>query len=252
MFDPRQPTLKKRLSKGEALGVFWFALGSVSMIEAAIAAGAEAIVIDMQHGLFDRTTLEAAIAVVPAGVPCLVRVEDDSATAIGRALDAGAEGVIVPLIETGRQAARAVSACHYPQKGHRSGGGIRPLRQAGYMNAASDAVVVGLMIETKTGLANAAAIAATRNADFVFIGTGDLALSLGTPPGSAAHSKACVQILRACRKAGTPCGTFTMTPEAAAARTAEGFWMTVVANDVSAVGGAFSAAATAFKSARKK
>ena len=74
------------------------------MIEAAIAAGAEAIVIDMQHGLFDRTSLEAAIAAVPPRVPCLVRVEDDSAAAIGRALDAGAEGVIVPLVETGKQA----------------------------------------------------------------------------------------------------------------------------------------------------
>jgi 2-dehydro-3-deoxyglucarate aldolase/4-hydroxy-2-oxoheptanedioate aldolase len=110
MFNPAAPTLKNRLSKGEPLGVFWFTLGNVSIIEAAIAAGADAVVIDMQHGLFDRTTLEAAIAVVPAGVPCLVRVEDDSATAIGRALDAGAEGVIVPLVETGKQAARAVSA----------------------------------------------------------------------------------------------------------------------------------------------
>jgi 2-keto-3-deoxy-L-rhamnonate aldolase RhmA len=252
MFDPAAPTLKKCLSKGEPLGVFWLALGSVTMVEAAVAAGAEAIVIDMQHGLFDRTALEAAIAVVPPHLPCLVRVEDDSAAAIGRALDAGAEGVIVPLVETGKQAARAASACHYPPTGHRSGGGIRPLRQAGYMAAASDAVVVGLMIETKAGLTNAAAIAATKNADFVFIGTGDLALSLGTQPGSTAHSKACNAILRACRKAGTPCGTFTMTVEAAAARAADGFWMTVVANDVSAVGGAFSTAAAVFKKTRGK
>ncbi len=108
------------------------------------------------------------------------------------------------------------------------------------------------MIETKAGLANAAAIAAAKDVDFVFIGTGDLALSLGTQPGSPAHSKACNAILRACGKAGTPCGTFTMTAEAAAARTAEGYWMTVVANDVSAVGNAFSGAATAFKAARSK
>jgi 2-keto-3-deoxy-L-rhamnonate aldolase RhmA len=222
------------------------------MIESAIAAGAEAIVIDMQHGLFDRASLEAAIAVIPPNIPGLVRVEDDSASAIGRALDAGAEGVIVPLIETGRQAARAADACHFPPKGYRSGGGIRPLRQAGYMAAASDAIVVGLMIETRSGLANAAAIAAAKNADFVFIGTGDLALSLGTRPGSAAHSRACNTILSACRKAGTPCGTFTMSPEAAAARTAEGYWMTVVANDVSAVGGAFATAAEAFSAARKR
>jgi 2-keto-3-deoxy-L-rhamnonate aldolase RhmA len=251
MFDPAAPTLKKRLSVGEPVGVFWFALGSVTMIEAAVAAGAEAIVIDMQHGLFDRTTLEAAIAVVPPHVACLVRVEDDSATAIGRALDAGAEGVIVPLIESGKQAVKAASACHFPPKGHRSGGGIRPLRQPGYMANAQDNIVVGLMIETKAGLANATAIAAAKNVDFVFIGTGDLALSLRTQPGSPAYAKACAAILRTCRKARTPCGIFTMSPQAAAARMEEGYWMSVVANDVSAVGDAFASAAAGFKAARK-
>ena len=120
------------------------------------------------------------------------------------------------------------------------------------MAAPSDAIVVGLMIETKAGLANAAAIAATKNADFVFIGTGDLALSLGTQPGSAAHNRACASILRACGKARTRCGTFTMSAEAAAARMAEGFWMSVVANDVSAVGNAFANAAADFKAARGK
>jgi len=251
MLDPAAPTLKKRLKAGEPLGVLWFALGSVTMIEAAVANGAEGVVIDMQHGLFDRTTLEAAIAVVPPGVPCLVRVEDDSAMAIGRALDAGAEGVIVPLVESGRQAAKAAAAAHFPPKGHRSGGGIRPLRQAGYMSTAADNVAVGVMIETKAGLTNAEAIAAAKNVDFVFIGTGDLALSLGTQPGSAAHSKACAQILRGCRKAKTPCGIFTMNAEAAAARIAEGFWMSVVANDVTEVGNAFAKATTAFNGARK-
>ena len=252
MFDPARPTLKRRLADGKPLGVFWFALGNVSIIEAAVAAGAEAVIIDMQHGLFDRTTLEAAIAVVPPGVPCLVRVEDDSAAAIGRAHDAGAEGVIVPLVEGASQAKHAVSAAHFPPKGHRSGGGIRPLRQAGYMAAAADAVAVGLMIETKAGLANAAAIAATKDADFVFIGTGDLALSLGTAPGSAPHSRACKTILAACAKAKKPCGIFTMSPQAAATRSAEGYWMTVVANDVSTVEDAFTSAAAAFRQARGK
>ncbi len=252
MFDPAAPTLKKRLAAGDPLGVFWFALGSVTTIEAAVANGADGVVIDMQHGLFDRTSLEAAVAAVPSSLPCLVRVEDDSAPAVGRALDAGAEGVIVPLVESGRQAAKVAAAAHFPPKGHRSGGGIRPLRHPGYMATAADNVAVGVMIETRAGLANAAAVAAAKDVDFVFIGTGDLALSLATQPGSAAHSKACDAILRACRKAKTPCGIFTMNAEAAAARIAEGYWMSVVANDVSAVGGAFAGAAADFKRARRK
>jgi len=248
MFDPRAPTLKRNLVEGHPLGVFWFSLGSVALIEAAVAAGAEAIVIDMQHGLFDRTTLEAAIGAVPAGVPCLVRVEDDTATAIGRALDAGAEGIIVPLVETGEQARKAAAACHYAPKGHRSGGGVRPLRDfRAYMGAASQAITVGVMIETKAGVDNAEAIAAAGHVDFIFIGTGDLALSVATAPGGDAHSAACAEILEACRRAGKPCGTFTFGAEAAAGKIAEGYAVTVVANDISAMNGAFADAAAAFR-----
>jgi 2-keto-3-deoxy-L-rhamnonate aldolase RhmA len=251
VFDIANPTLKTRLTAGEPLGVFWFALGSVAVLEAALAAGAEAVVIDMQHGLFDRTTLEAAIGAVPARVPCLVRLEDDTPTAISRALDAGAEGIIVPLVESAEQARKAAAACHYPPKGHRSAGGVRPLRDfAAYLTGAADAVTVGVMIETAKGVAQAEAIAAAENVDFVFIGTGDLALSLGTAPGSDAHEGACRAILEACRKAGRPCGIFTFGGEAAA-RIAEDYRMVVVTNDISAVNGAFADAGAAYRRALK-
>lgn len=251
MFDPAKPTLKALLAGGHPIGAFWFSLGSVTLIEAAIHAGAEAVIVDMQHGLFDRPTLEAAIGCVPTHVPSLVRVEDDSAPAIGRALDAGAEGIIVPLVESGGQAARAASACHYPPKGHRSGGGVRPLRDFGaYVAAAGQAIAVGVMIETAAGLANAKAIASAPGVDFVFIGTGDLALSLGCAPGDKRHAKACAAILKACRKAGRPCGTFTMNAHAAAQKLSDGYALTVVANDISEVNRAFREAAEAFRSGR--
>jgi 2-keto-3-deoxy-L-rhamnonate aldolase RhmA len=252
MFDLKKPTLKSHLANGPALGAYWFALGNLAVIEAALQAGAKAIVIDMQHGLFDRATLEAAVATVPGSVPCLVRVEDDTPTAIGRALDAGAEGIIVPLIETATQAKRAAAACHYPPKGRRSGGGVRPLRDfAGYYGVAAEAIAVGVMIETKTGVENAKAIATAENVDFVFIGTGDLALSLGTAPGSPAHAKACQKIRDACRKAGTPCGIFTLDAESAAQRIADGYAMAVIANDISAVSEYFAASAAAFRRSRR-
>ncbi len=250
MFDPKNPTLKRRLTDGPPLGVYWFALGNLAMIEIALHTGAEAIVIDMQHGLFDRTSLEGALGLIPASVPALVRVEDDTPGAIGRALDAGAEGVIVPLVESARQARDAAAACHYPPRGHRSGGGVRPLRDfGGYLGAAGEAITVGVMVETRKGVANARAIAAAENVDFVFIGTGDLALSLGTAPGSEAHAKACQRTLDACRKAGTPCGIFTMDAKSAAARIADGYVMSVVANDISAAGEYFGAAAAAYRAA---
>lgn len=252
LFNLDNPTLKTRLAERSPVGVFWFSLGSVAVIEAAIAAGAEAIVIDMQHGLFDRLTLEAAIGAVPANVPCLVRIEDHSATAIGRALDAGAEGLLIPLIESAEQAARAAAACHYPPIGHRSGGGVRPLLDFGaYREAADRAITVGVMIETAKGAENAADIAAADHVDFVFIGTGDLALSLGGSLGPTdAHDQACAAIFKASAEAGKPCGTFTTSAEAAARQIDEGYWMTVVANDISATRGAFDSAASTYSEGR--
>ena len=87
----------------------------------------DAIVIDAQHGLWDRKSLEDTLGIVSSAAPVLVRVAENSLAAIGQALDAGAEGVIVPLIETDHEAAAAVAASRFPPEGARSGGGVRPL-----------------------------------------------------------------------------------------------------------------------------
>lgn len=247
MFDVDNPTLKSCLRAREPLGVFWFALGSVALIENAIANGASAVVVDMQHGLFDRSLLEAAVGAVPPGIPCLVRVEDDTPAAIGRALDAGAEGIIVPLVETAAQARAVAAACHYPPKGCRSGGGVRPLRDfATYRAVADKAITVGVMIETDAGLSDAGAIAGAAGVDFVFVGTGDLAISLGPAAGPKDQEKACATILKACTAAGKPCGIFTADAASAAKRIRQGYWMTVVANDITTVNQAFAGAAKSF------
>ena len=167
----------------------------------------------MQHGLFDRRGLEASIGVLPNGIPALVRTRDDADASIGEALDAGAEGVLVPLVESGAQAERIVRACRYPPAGHRSGGGIRPLADFGLHAAhANDGVLAGVMIETRAGLDAAEEIAGS-GADLVFIGTGDLALSLGAAPGSETHEAACLRILAACKAAGrSPAAASPWTP----------------------------------------
>lgn len=234
MFNPAKPRLKRRLAGGRPLGVSWFVLGSPPLVEAAVAAGTEAVVIDMQHGLFERRDLEAAIGLCPPSVPCLVRSEDDSAPAIARVLDAGAEGVIVPMVDTAEQAARAARACHYPPHGLRSAGGVRPLADfAAYSRGAAAALTVGVMIETETAVGNAEAIAAAPGVDFVFIGPGDLSLSLGvTPKTPEVLETALKRILDACRAAGKPCGVFTFGPEDAARRRQEGFALTVTGTDI--------------------
>jgi 2-keto-3-deoxy-L-rhamnonate aldolase RhmA len=252
MFVPSRATLRHRIDSGACLGVAWLALGSPAIAEIAGRAGLDAVVLDLQHGLWERKDLEAAIAAVPAEVPVLARVAENTPLAIGGALDAGAEGVIVPLVETRRQAARAVKAARYPPHGERSAGGARPLADfVAYHGAAERGIVVIVMIETAKGLGNAGKIAATAGVDMVFIGTGDLALSLGTFPGAdQRHEDACREVLAACRKHWTPCGIFTMSGEAAASRRAQGYRMVVVADDAALVSRGLSGAVSSFRQRR--
>ena len=178
----------------------------------------------------------------------MARVADGSATAIGEALDAGALGVIVPLVETAEQAAAAVAAAKYPPDGIRSGGGVRPLMDfKAYGVAANDAVLVSVMIETAKGVENAAAIAAVPGVDLVFIGTGDLALSIGTfPEFGPEHEAAVTSVQRACRDAGTACGAFTPHLTFALDRRRRGFQAVVIAEDIGLVHGAAKTAIKGF------
>jgi 2-dehydro-3-deoxyglucarate aldolase/4-hydroxy-2-oxoheptanedioate aldolase len=252
MFVPGRSSLRYRIDRGDRLGAIWLSLGSVALAEIAGRARPDAIVLDLQHGLWERQGIEAAIGAVPPEIPMLARVAENSPFAIGQALDAGAEGVIVPLVETGKQAARAVKAARYPPLGERSGGGGRPL--ADYVNyhaAAERGIVVAVMIETAKGVRNAAKIAATPGVDLVFIGTGDLALSLGVfPETGGRHEDACRDILAACRAEWTPCGIFTTSADGAANRRAEGYRLVVVADDISMIANGFNRATSAFASGR--
>jgi 2-keto-3-deoxy-L-rhamnonate aldolase RhmA len=249
MFNPTQPTLKARIAGGDCIAVSWLALGSAALVEAAARAQPDAIVIDMQHGLWNRRELEAAIGVVPSHIPVIVRVADNSATAIGMALDAGAEGVIVPLVESAEQCRHAVRCAKYPPHGIRSAGGVRPLMDFGAYVEGAKHIAVMVMIETAAGLANAQEIAAVEGLDLVFIGTGDLALSLEIGAGDASkHAEACAEIKRVCDDASVPCGAFTGTTDAALQRREQGYRMVVAANDIDVVVQGFKRATAALAS----
>ena len=250
MFDPENPTLKARIAAGECLAVSWLALGSVAVADAAARARPDVIVIDLQHGLWERRDLEAAIGIVPSHIPVIVRVAENTALAIGSALDAGAEGVMVPMVESAADAKKSVAFAKYPPHGLRSGGGVRPLQNFPAYVKAADKLAVIAMVETAAGLANAGAITRVKGLDMLFIGTGDLALSLGTFGGNPLkHTEACAQIQRACKAAGLPCGTFTGTLAAAVAQQALGYGMVVTANDMDVVSQGFAGASAAFRQA---
>ena len=202
------------------------------MAEFAAHARPAAIVLDLQHGLWERGTVEAAIASTGQRVPVIARCADNTHAAIAQALDAGAASVLVPLIETVDDARRALDASRYPPRGSRSAGGVRPLLGGvAAMLEADTQVSVGLMIETVAGVENAQAIAALPGIDYLFIGTGDLSLSRGSSdPDVIGHD--CAQVLAAARAHGLPCGIYTGSAEAARQAHGQGYRMAVAASDI--------------------
>ena len=246
--DLRNTSLRQRLGR-QPLAALWMSMGSPTLVEVATASGADAVVIDMQHGLWDRARLEQVVGTIPASMSALVRVAENSPVVIGQALDTGAEGVIVPLIETDNEAAAAVAAARFPPDGRRSGGGVRPL--AGnfgeYFAVANRRTMVGVMIETERGVHNAQAIARTLGVDFVLIGSGDLSLSLASAKMQV--EDACRTVLQACRNAGIPCAIYTNSAEQAVARACEGYAMVTVANDITVVAKGFTDTTRQYRSA---
>lgn len=236
----------RRVRGREPLLGYWVTLDAPPATERLAATGYDLVVLDAQHGLLDdRGVLAGLMAVdAAAGVPGatgavgVVRVAANDPTPIGRALDAGAAGVVVPLVSSAAEAADAVWAARYPPDGIRSFGPLRSSLRVGPAPADSNAAVVVLtMVETPGGLADVAEIAATPGLDGLFVGPNDLRLALGAPtPDDPAFDtrleEALVAVREACDAAGIAAGIFTTSGEQAAQRLAEGFTFVCVSGDL--------------------
>lgn len=245
--DLRGP-LRAHLAAGGRLTLHWLALGSPALAEMAEGGGADGIVLDLQHGLWDRAGMEAALRPVP-GVWRLVRLADHDRAGISAALDAGADGIIAPLVDTADQARRIVAAGRFAPEGERSVGGVRPLAGdlAAYLARARAATAIGVMIETVAGLNAVEEIAAVPGLDFIFVGAGDLAVALGEFPQPGPQLPAALARIRAASaQAGIGCGIYSYSGEDARARAAEGFAITVLTSDIAAARAGFNAAAAGF------
>lgn len=160
----------------------WSDLGDPAGAEVLARAGYDWLVLDVQHGRYDeRTLLQTAAALADAPVEVLVRVTHNGDDVIGRALDAGADGVIVPMIDTPAQAAAAVAAAKFPPLGRRSWGQLLALHGRDVPDAATanERVTCAVMIETAAALDAIDAITQTPGVDMVFVGPFDLSLALG-------------------------------------------------------------------------
>ena len=183
-------------------------LGSVLAVEALSMAGFDYVIIDNQHGAWDeRGTLLAVRSICLGESVPMARVRKNDFCAIGRLLDSGVLGIIVPLVNSPEEARAAAAAVRFPPLGSRSMGPFgAALHGADYAERANDEVFLAVQIETKQSVDMVEEIMAVDGVDGCWVGPSDLANTMGvdlaTPEGHKAHEKAILRVLEACRKTG--------------------------------------------------
>ncbi|MEA9984187.1 HpcH/HpaI aldolase family protein [Subtercola sp. RTI3] len=236
------------LAAGETAVGLSCMLGSAQIAEEFALAGFDYVYLDQQHGTTSADTLlEMLRAVARSETTPLVRVAKNDVALIGQALDAGAEGVIVPMIEDAAAAAGAAAACRYHPLGQRSWGPLRAVYGLGSDPATVNAQVICLvMIESAKGLANVDEILATPGVDGVYIGPADLAVSLGGLPVGVEQSGDQIQLaaIAAIQDACARAGKVAAITGNAARRSADGFRMVTVASDITMIRSALATART--------
>jgi 2-keto-3-deoxy-L-rhamnonate aldolase RhmA len=211
-----QNVAKEKLEAGElAIGVGLRQSRTVDIGKAMKTAGFDWLFIDMEHNSMDTdTAVQISIAAQSAGITPIVRVPGFQHFHATRVLDGGAQGVVVPHVDTPEVARQMVANCKYPPLGHRSVAGAQPVvdfethPMGEVSEAINSATLLILMLETPEAIANADAIAAIPGVDALLIGTNDLCMELGIP-GEIGHPKvveAYETTIAACKKHGKHVG----------------------------------------------
>jgi 4-hydroxy-2-oxoheptanedioate aldolase len=211
----------------------WVSTAEPVWAEVIARTGYDHVLVDLQHGSTEVSTLAPVLQAIEVGGSAgIVRVPVNDATTIGKVLDLGALAVVVPLVESAAEAAAAVAACRYPPAGRRSAGPLRPNLVMG-SDEPSDWARVGcvVMVETAAGLANVDEIAAVDGLTGIYVGPGDLAISIGMSPyagawsaaESARHADAVETIRAACDRNSIAAGIYVGDGERARTYLAQGF-----------------------------
>jgi 4-hydroxy-2-oxoheptanedioate aldolase len=249
--------LKDLWARGRPTVNGWCSIGNPFTAEIMAAQGFDSITIDMQHGALDYSHLLPMFQAMRAsGATLMARVPWLEPGIIMKALDAGAYGIICPMVNTADEAARLVSYVRYPPLGSRSFGPTRIAFAAGadYGDEANANILAFAMIETAEGMANLDAIAATPGLDGLYVGPADLTLSLtqgrlhkGLDREEAEMIDALKTIVATCRKNGIRSALHCGTPDYAARAVGWGFDMTTVGGDVRFLAAAAGAAVACFR-----
>ena len=225
-------------------------------IEVIAATGLDFLCIDAEHSQIDRELMENLIRAADAHrVPAMVRVPSHAPEWTASALDAGAAGVLVPRVSTVAQAKAAVMATRYPPIGER---GVGPGRASAYgyripdyLRAANESLVLAIQIETAEGLANVDDIVAVDGVDVIFVGPGDLSVSIDAmgPAGAEKLDAAITKIASAARKAGKAVGIFRPSADDVQKWSEAGITFFMLASDTMFLGASLAAGASTARNA---
>lgn len=199
------------------------------------------LVADMQHGMIDYSDIRHLLQAMQRSTATpMVRVPWNEPGIIGKVLDAGAMGVIIPMVNTPAEAEQAVRSCFYQPKGTRSHGPVRAGVALGenYASEANEQVACIPMIETEEAIENIDEILAVPGIDAVYVGPADLSRTLGLPPAGdhedARFVDAIDAILAGCAKAGVAPGIHA-NPAIVDKRLEQGFQMVTATSDLLAL-----------------
>jgi 4-hydroxy-2-oxoheptanedioate aldolase len=222
--------LRHRLAAGQACHGVWSSLPGAVTAELLARTGVDFVVVDLQHGALAEAELPGvAAAIGAAGAVPLVRTRSPFFADVGRPLDLGARGVVVPNVRDAAHAREVVAACRYAPAGGRS---------IGRLSGGADQPLVIVMVESATALDDLDAVLAVEGIDGIYVGPGDLSLSLGlTGDDRRAELRDVLSsIVARARAAGVPVGVHAYTGADAAGYAAEGATIVTVAADAVALG----------------
>lgn len=238
----RKNTVKARLRNGEPVFGTWLSLGSIFAARFMARLGFDWLTVDLEHTPTDwETAAHMFAAIADAGCVPLARVPRGDHDHIKRVLDAGAMGIVVPMVNTVEQAKEAIAAAKYPPEGTRSvGGSLHALNFATtageYFQHANEEILVVLQTESPTGIENAADIYRLHGVDAIFVGPNDLRANMrkpdGTPPTEDEFEQALRRVLDTGRRVGTPVGIHVQTVEDAKARARSGWQFIAIASEL--------------------
>jgi 4-hydroxy-2-oxoheptanedioate aldolase len=205
-------TAKQKMLRGEPAFGYALGMGSPAAAEVLADCGIDFILLDTQHGSWGPdATIEALRAMLAGSATPMARVARNDYTMIGRLLDEGMLGIVVPMVHTPEDAQAAAAACRFPPIGARSWGWGRARAYGDdYTDWIDDQVFVAVQIESALAVENAEAILATPGVDGCWIGPSDLALSMGIHPRdypkSEEHARAVEKVVEACKNTGKVAG----------------------------------------------